>query len=87
MSEQALNQMVGWALVDKDFRHRLLSNPVGASTRFDLTPEERQVLRNFRVNSLEQLAKELHRWMESNAAGNGHRPLDEISKMLIVTKE
>lgn len=86
MSEQALNQMVGWALVDRDFCHALLSNPVGASTGYDLTPEERRVLCDIRANSLQQLAKELCRWIASNAAGNGHRPQDEIPKMLIVTK-
>lgn len=87
MSEEALNRMVGWALVDKDFRHRLLSNPAGVSTRFDLTPEERQILCDIQVNSLEQLANELCRWIKSSAAGDGHRPLDEISKMRILTKE
>lgn len=87
MSEKALNQMVGWALVDKDFCHRLLLNPAGVSTGFDLTPEERRALCDIRANSLEQLAKELHCWMGDNAAGNGHRPLDEISKMRILTKE
>jgi len=87
MSEQALNQIVGEALVDKDFRHKLLSNPVGVSTRFDLAPEERQVLCDIRASSLEQLAKGLCRWIESNAAGNGHRLLDEISKTRILTKE
>jgi len=87
MSEQVLNQIVGWASVDKDFCHKLLSNPAGASTRFDLTPEERQALCDIRANSLEQLAKELYRWIESDAAGNGHRPLDEISKTLILTRE
>ncbi len=87
MSEQALNQMVGWALVDKDFCHRLLSNPVGASMRFDLSPDERQALCDIRAKSLEQLAKELCCWIESNAAGNGHQTLDEISKMLIPEKE
>lgn len=87
MSERGLNQVVGLALVDKRFRRKLLSDPAGASTRFDLTPQERQVLRDIRVNSLEQLAQELHSWLESNAAGNGHRSLDEISKRLEVGKE
>jgi hypothetical protein len=84
MSEQVLNQMIGWALVDRDFCHRLLANPAGVSTRFDLTPEERQILCDIRVNSLEQFAKELSRWIENNAPGNGHRRLDEISKMRIL---
>jgi|GEM_PF-3025007 len=87
MSEQALNQMVGWALVDKDFRHKLLSNPAGTSISFDVTAEERQMLCDIRANSVEQLAMELCRWVESNAAGNGHRPLDEISKTRILAKE
>jgi len=86
MSEQALNQIVGWALVDKDFCDKLLSNPARISMSFDLTPEERQVLCDIRANSLEQLAGELYRWIESNAAGNGYRPLDEISKMRILAK-
>jgi len=86
MSEQALNQIVGWALVDKDFCHKLLSNPAGVSMSFDLTPEERQVLCDIRANSLGQLARELCGRIENNAAGNGHRPLGEISKMRILGK-
>lgn len=87
MSEQALNQMVGRALVDRDFCHRLLSNPAGASISFDLSPDERQALCDIRANSLKQLAKELCRWTESNVAGNGHRPLDQISEKPILGKE
>ena len=58
MNYPVLEEVVGQAIIDRDFCAGLLS-------RFSLSPEETQVLMGIRADSLEAFAGQLHRWIES----------------------
>lgn len=59
-STEAIDKIIGEALVNKRFRAILLSNPGKLGGSFNLSPEERQLLSNLRVGSLEELASQLY---------------------------
>ncbi len=62
----AFEEVVGYALIDRDFRADLLTGRrARALSRFDLTPEERQALLNIRAESLEAFAGQLAGWMDA----------------------
>jgi hypothetical protein len=61
-----LEEVVGQALIDRDFRAGLLNGGrAGLLSRFSLTPEETQALMSIRADSLEAFAGQLDRWIES----------------------
>ncbi len=62
----ALEEVVGQAIIDREFRARLLNGKrAGLLNRFDLTPEERQALMTIRAESLEGFAGQLCGWLET----------------------
>jgi len=72
MSKEALQAIVGKAVVDREFEHTLLARPPEAISEFDLTEEEIAVITAIRANSLAQFAHQLHRWISQNGHnGNG----------------
>lgn len=68
----ALEDVVGSAIIDRDFRVGLLNGKrARLLSQFDLSPEEHQVLMNIRAESLESFAGQLYGWVESQ---RGKRP-------------
>ena len=59
MSWQTVNQMLGLAIVDTKFAHRLLANPLYAAVEFgfDLTPEEQEFLREVKAQDIAELSQ------------------------------
>jgi len=60
MSREAIDKIIGEALVNERFRAVLLSSPGKVAGSFHLSPEERQLLSNVRAGSLEELASQLY---------------------------
>jgi hypothetical protein len=62
----ALEDVVGSAIIDRDFRVGLLNGKrARLLSQFDLSPEEHQVLMDIRAESLESFARQLYGWVES----------------------
>lgn len=59
MSVNVLNQIVGEAIVNKDFCRGLLANPDVAVAGFDLRAEERALISGIRAQSVDHLARQL----------------------------
>ncbi len=62
MSQAALSQVIGTALVDDGFRRVLLRDPQVALAPFDLATDERSALLGIRAHTLEQFAEQLVAW-------------------------
>ncbi|MFQ6057798.1 MAG: Franean1_4349 family RiPP [Anaerolineae bacterium] len=82
MSQEALQAIVGTAIIDRAFRQALLDSLEEAVAGFDLTPEELQAITSIKAESFEQFAGQLHRWiMETN--GRRERPVfDSMARRL-----
>ena len=71
----ALEEVVGQAIIDREFRAGLLHGKrAGLLKRFDLTPEEQHALMTIRAESLEAFAGQLFGWLEAQ------RPLKMVWK-------
>ncbi|HEY4687893.1 MAG TPA: Os1348 family NHLP clan protein [Anaerolineae bacterium] len=65
MLHPVLEEVVGQAIIDHDFRAGLLNGKrARLLSRFDLTPEETQALMSIRADSLEAFASQLYGWIE-----------------------
>ncbi|HEY8477678.1 MAG TPA: Os1348 family NHLP clan protein [Chloroflexota bacterium] len=64
MSWEAIQAVIGQALVDREFRDQLLTAPAEAIRRFDLTPDERRVLGSLRARNLAEYASHVETWLE-----------------------
>lgn len=58
-----LERLIGTALIDSEFRARLLSAPAIAARGFDLSEEEFGVLNCASIHSFEELAAHVHAWI------------------------
>ncbi len=66
MAYAELEEVVGRAIIDRGFRVDLLNGPrASALARFNLSPEEKQVLMSIRAESLESFAGQLSGWMDA----------------------
>ena len=81
MSHQALQTIVGTAIIDQEFRQALLSSSERAVAGFDLTPEEFLVVTAIKVQTFEEFAEELDRWIVSTN-GRGKRSLVSPARAL-----
>ena len=64
MSYEAIQAIVGTAILDKRFLHDLLnSKREQAIARFDLSPEEHRVITAICAETLEQFAYQLDDWI------------------------
>ena len=64
MSHEAIQAIVGTAILDKQFLHDLLnSKREQVIVRFELTPEEHRAIIAIRAETLEQLAHQLDEWI------------------------
>ena len=77
MSVNVLNQIVGEAIVNKDFCRVLLANPGVAVAGFDLRAEERALISGIRAQSVDHLARELMAALkpEHSAMAGGSRQM------------
>jgi hypothetical protein len=82
MSVDALNQIIGEAIINKKFRDALLTNPSAAVAGFDLGLEELDLITTIRAQSLDHLARQLiaglglegETGLEPVFGRNGHGP-------------
>ena len=66
MGYPALEEVVGHAIIDREFCAGLLNGKrARLLSQFNLTPDETQVLMSIRADSLEAFAGQLHRWIEA----------------------
>jgi len=63
MSFDALQTLVGTAIVDRNFCDLLLRSPADAVRGFDLSDEERDLVCGIRAMDLQQFAAQLHWWL------------------------
>jgi hypothetical protein len=64
MSKEAIQDLIGHAIIDKDFMHDLLnSRRREVIARFELSPEEEYVLNNIEADTLEQFALQIDNWL------------------------
>jgi hypothetical protein len=61
------------ALIDGKFRDTLLTDAANVVGEFDLDPEEQDVLKTIRADSVTEFAQRLHTWMVERDGKNGHR--------------
>ena len=59
MSQDAVSQIIGRAVVDTAFRELLFSNPDQALEHYDLTDDEIEALKNLQQEDLEDFSTKL----------------------------
>lgn len=59
MSQQAVQELVGRAVMDQAFRELLFSNPDQAFKGYDLTAQEKEILRNLDAGEVADFAGKL----------------------------
>jgi hypothetical protein len=72
MSDRTLNDIMCLALVDGKFRDTLLTDVTDVVDEFDLDPEEQDILRAIKADSVTDFARKLHSWMSERPKNNGH---------------
>ncbi|HID87672.1 MAG TPA: hypothetical protein EYP55_09905 [Anaerolineae bacterium] len=82
MSHQALQAIIGMAIVDREFRQALLSSSEEAVAGFDLAPEEFQAVTAIKAETFEEFAGELHKWIVSTNGRGKRSPLVSPAKGL-----
>ncbi|NLS79223.1 MAG: hypothetical protein GXY76_18400 [Chloroflexi bacterium] len=66
MSKEAVQAIMGTAIIDKEFSRDLLNaRRERAIARFELTPEERRAVSGIKAETLEQFARQLDSWLLS----------------------
>ncbi len=60
MSKRILQELVGRALIDRDFEWKLLHRPAEVVKVMNLPPEEAEAVLSIKANNLAQFAGELH---------------------------
>lgn len=81
MSERTLNDIVCLAITDSKFRESLLTNVATAVEEFDLDPEEQDILKTIKAESIAEFAQGLHVWMVQRNRGNGYRKVPEQKQL------
>jgi hypothetical protein len=80
MAHEGLQVVVGTALVDPGFCRNLLDKAPGALKRFELTPEEQEIIFSIQAKTFQDFARELHRWINGEAprfSGAVSKPMGE----------
>jgi len=72
MAYEALQAIVGTALVDSRFRARLLNHAPDVLRGFPLTPEESAMLTAIRARTFQGFVNELHSWISRDEALGVH---------------
>lgn len=71
MSNAGFVELLGGAIVDRQFRAALLRNPQAVLAPFDLTAEEREAVSCIRAGSFEDFAAQVYAWMVGQGNGYG----------------
>ena len=71
MANAGLIDILGGAVVDRQFRAALVRNPASVLAPFDLTIEERGAVMAIRSSSFEDFAAQLYAWMVGQGNGYG----------------
>lgn len=74
----ALEEVVGTALIDPEFRAGLLNGQrARLIAQFKLTPDEQQAVLSIRAESLQAFARQLYMWLEGR-----HLPMSTQSPVM-----
>jgi len=73
MSRDAVEQMVGRAVIDRAFCSLLLASPADAAREYDLSEFERRLFARLRAGSLEELAQLLEQRLDQLPLGRPER--------------
>ncbi len=68
---EALQHVVGTAIVDARFRQQLLDRSTSALNSFGLTGEEWDAIHGVQARTMQGFARELQRWILQNATPQG----------------
>jgi hypothetical protein len=71
MANAGLTDLLGGAIVDRQFCATLLRNPQAVLAKFDLSHEEREAIVSIRAISLDDFAAQLYAWMVGQGNGYG----------------
>jgi hypothetical protein len=71
MANAGLIDILGGAVVDRQFRAALVQNPASVLAPFDLTIEERSAVLAIRSSTFEDFAAQLYAWMVGQGNGYG----------------
>lgn len=63
-SATGLGQLIMTAVVDRELRDQLLTEPVEAMAGFELTDAEQEAVISTKAGSLPELAAQLHQWAQ-----------------------
>jgi hypothetical protein len=81
MANAGLIDMLGGAIVDRQFRTMLLHNPQAVVGTFDLTNEEREAVASIQAVNFEDFAAQLYAWMVGQGNGYGTVRGHELPKL------
>ena len=73
MARDNLQELVGNAIINSQFRSELLTNTARAIEGFNLSPEERLFVSNIRANNFQSFAQQLHNWISDETPVAIHR--------------
>ncbi len=82
MSYEQVQAVIGTAIIDSEFRRRLLNSPARAVEEFDLTVDERSAIAGIRAQSLEDFARQLHCWLTQTPAERLRRGREAAARTL-----
>lgn len=71
MANAGLIELLGGAVVDRQFRAMLLHNPQAILGTFELSMEEREAVSSIRAASFEDFSAQLYAWMVGQGNGYG----------------
>ena len=88
MCTHNLNRLIGTAVVDKDFRNKLLGDPGLSVMDFGLTPEELLAVTSVRASDIADFAQKLEAvWsMEVVPVGGPYVPMPERRREVMWTQ-
>lgn len=67
MAHEMLQELIGMAIVDPDFRRTLLDKPGRAIAELDLTSEEALAVASIRSSNFQGFASQLNNWIVRDA--------------------
>ena len=79
MSVEAVQMIVGTAVIDRRFRQTLLEKPAAAIKPFELAPDEYAVVLAIEANTLEQFARKIDEWITAKAAERRDNQQDNLT--------
>ncbi|MBM2826276.1 MAG: hypothetical protein HW403_340 [Dehalococcoidia bacterium] len=75
MAYEALQLVIGLALIDLEFREMLLNERAKAIVGLPLNEEEAAVILSIKATTLKEFSIKLDRWIDQKARATGARPM------------